>query len=256
MAMLATLEGLNETIYQAKTNAILSACLGACYQVGAIVRGCLGATIYQDWEPGLNAITDENERYLAGQKAYYRGIEAKTITEQGIRNGQFKNMEIYGGWFYPIQEFILMFNNSVIGYPELNDEEISTKTYYTFLATYPKPADYEKAAIYDKKINALREFINGKGWFGGIHKTELYQRVKGQGAAAAESASAAAQAYKKAMEQREIEAAEIAEKAAAEAMETEQISPQTETATETTAETKTSILPIALAAAAALAFLG
>ena len=256
MPMLATLEGINETIYQAKTNAILSACLGACYQVGAIVRGCLGASMIQDWQKGIDAITDENEKLLASQKDYFMGADAKTIYEQGIRNGQFKNTDVYGPWFYPIQVFEWMFKGTAHDYENLNDEEASTKTYYAFIANYPKPMDYEKAAIYDKKINTLREFIKGMGWFNGIKKTELMQSQKAQAAAAAEAASAAAKAYKAAMEQREREAAAIEAAAAADAASTAEIAPKTETTKETKEEAKTNILPIALAAAAALAFLG
>lgn len=254
MAMLATLEGIEQN-----RGGILSACLGACNAVSVTMRGCLGSSAIQNWDIGINAIKDDYERQLASQKAYFLGVDAPSIYEQGLRNGQAKNVDNYGGWFYPVQIFIEMFKRGVHDYPELTkDIEVSTKTYYAFIANYTKPLDYEKAVIYDKKLNALREFIAGMGWYDGIKKTELAQKQKAQAAAAAAAASEAAQAYKKAMEQREIEAAEIEAAAAADAIETAEILPETkQNLPQTESGGASSILPIlGIAAAAALAFMG
>lgn len=250
MAMLSTLEGLGN-----KRGGILAACLGACNAVGVTVRGCLGASMAQDWAPGIAAITDDIERNLASQPAYFLGVDAPNIVAMGIRNGQARNIDNYGGWFYPVQQFELMFRQKAHDYPELTDEEVSTLVYYGFVAQFPKPSDYEKAVVYDRKINTLREFINGKGWFAGIRKTEAEQTRTAQAQAASQAASEAAQAYKKAMEKRAEEAAAIAEQYTAEAEETAARSPETKQATETSKAA--SILPVlGLAAAAALAFMG
>lgn len=253
MAMLATLEGIEK-----KRGGILAACLGACNAVGVTVRGCLGASMAQDWAPGISAIKDESERNLASQPAYFLGVDAPNIVAMGIRNGQARNIDNYGGWFYPVQQFELMFRQKAHDYPELTDEEVSTLVYYGFVAQFPKPADYEKAVVYDKKINTLREFINGKGWFAGIRKTEAEQTRTAQAQAASQAASEAAQAYKKAMEKRAKEAAAIAEQYTAEAEETAQRLPQTkQNLPQTESGGGSSILPIlGIAAAAALAFMG
>ena len=253
MAMLATLEGIEKN-----RGGLLSACLGACNAVGVTVRGCLGASMAQDWAPGIAAIKDENERMLASQPAYFLGVDAPGIVAIGIRDGQSRNIDNYGGWFYPVQQFETMFRRKAHDYPELDDEQVSTLVYYEFLAQFPKPYDYERAVVYDMKIKALREFINGKGWYAGIRKTEAEQSRTGQAQAASQSASAASQAYKKAMEKRAQEAAAIEEQYTAEVEETAERLPETkQNLTKSETGSGSSILPIlGIAAAAALAFMG
>ena len=186
------------------------------------------------------------------------GVDAPGIVAMGIRDGQSRNIDNYGGWFYPVQQFETMFRRKAHDYPELNDEQVSTLVYYEFLAQFPKPYDYERAVVYDMKIKTLREFINGKGWYAGIRKTEAEQSRTGQAQAASASASEAAQAYKKAMEKRAQEAAAIEEQYKAEAEETGERLPETNKNLPKTEQTETSsILPIlGIAAAAALAFMG
>lgn len=286
MAFLATLEGLG--VPTRKNGGIFGACLGACDAVGATVAGCLGSSTDAFKESGLDrsaamtnlktaleplefAINNDPDVYNNWARGFYAVPQAgyielndgsklwDNVGKQLISWG-FADPKSYDvkKWFYPVQSFLVIWDNVYINNPTLNAEERAAIAYYNWLATYFEPRDTVGKNIYQYKLNTLKSFIAAAGFPSAVRKVEAEISRAGQAATAAKQASAAAAAYKAAMERQEKE---IAEAKAAQAKATNNID---ETGKgegngegNGTPEGGSSILPLlGLAAAAAVAFMG
>lgn len=283
MAFLATLEGLG--VPTKNNRGIFGACLGACDAVGATVAGCLGSSTDAFKESGLNrsaamtnlktaldplefAINNDPDVYNNWSRGFYAVPKAgyielndgsklwDNVGKQLISWG-FADPKSYDvkKWFYPIQSFLVIWDNVYINNPTLNAEERAAIAYYNWLATYFEPRDTVEKNIYQYKLNTLKSFIAAAGFPSAIRKVEAEISRSGQAATAAKQASAAAAAYKAAMERQEKE---IADAKAAQAKATQNI--EDETGNGGGGGTPTggsSLLPLlGLAAAAAVAFMG
>ena len=281
MALLATLEGLG--VPTRNNGGIFGACLGACDAVGDILSACLGEFEDDAFIPtGLNRSAamnslknsiDGNEWYINNDSGVFRTLRDRGRTPQpsyidakegkvwnfagrqliswGINPQTFKLKE----WFYPIQSFLVIWDNVYRNNPTLNAEERAAISYYNWLGTYFEPRDNTEKNIYQYKLNTLKSFIAAAGFPSAIRKVEAEQLRAGQAAQAAQSASAAAAAYKAAMERQEKE---IAEAKAAQEKAINNIEDDTGNGGGSgTPAGESSLLPLlGLAAAAAFAFMG
>lgn len=276
MAMLATLEGFEEK---------RGTFLGACEMVASTLRGCLGAIAGDAFAAsGLNrsaamqnikATLDPIEFNIANDaEIYNRWVDGyRTIPQPGYIefNDGSKTWDWVGRqllswgvdpstykvkkWFYPIQTFLIIWTDVFENYPTLNAEERAAIAYYNWLGEYFEPRDNVDKNIYWYKLNTLKSFIAGAGFPSAIKKVEAEQTRTAQAAQAAQSASAAAAAYKAAMERQEREEAKA--KAEQEKIQND-IQEETQTPSngggqDTTAGS--SLLPLAVAAAAIAALI-
>lgn len=287
MAFLATLEGLG--VPTKKNSGIFGACLGACDAVGATVAGCLGASTDAFKESGLDraaamnrlktaldplefAINNSPDVYNNWSRGFYAVPQAgyialndgsklwdnvgKQLISWGFADP--KSYEVKK-WFYPVQSFLVLWDNVYINNPTLNAEERAAIAYYNWLGTYFEPRDAAEKNIYQYKLNTLKSFIAAAGFPSAIRKVEGEISRAGQAAQAAQQASAAAAAYKSAMER---QAKEIAEAKAAQEKATNNIINETGKGEGNgegsgTPAAGSSLLPLlGLAAAAAVAFMG
>lgn len=269
--MLATLEGCGSS-----SGNILAACLDGCEMVGSTVRGCLGAidTIYDlKVDTEMASISNPYERdiskdFTAGKplrsgRVPQAGWLGKTSSGEKVWNYVGRENIALGleprrevkAWFYPVQTFLLVYEELYRLYPDINAEERAAIAFYNWLAKYAEPTTQPDAAIYQMKVATLKEFLNGLGYSSAWKKVEAEQSRAGQAAAAAAAASGAAAAYKQAMERKAAEAAAIdqEQKAAAATITNDGKTGNKEPET----KTGSNILPIlGIAAAAALAFMG
>lgn len=272
MAMLATLEGIENN-----RGTFLGACLGACEMVASTVRGCLGKVhkimdLLIDTD--MASISNIYERDIAKDLTIGNSLRAGIIpqaswlgkTKDGSKVWNYVGREniAFGldpsrevkAWFYPVQTFLIVYNELYNNYPDINAEERAALAYYNWLAKYFEPTTQPDANIYKIKVATLKEFLNGLGYSSAWKKVEAEQSRAGQAASAASAASAAAAAYKAAMEKKAAEAAAI-EAQATTAQEEIIKTVNKEKAPETETGSGSSILPIlGIAAAAALAFMG
>lgn len=269
--MLATLEGTENR------GTFLGACLGACEMVASTVRGCLGAInticdLKVDTE--MASISNPYERVIAKDLTVGRSLRAGIVPQaswlgktssgekswnyvgrENIALGLEPNREVKA-WFYPVQTFLVVYEELYRLYPDINAEERAAIAFYNWLAKYAEPTTQPDASIYQLKISTIKEFLNGLGYSSAWKKVEAEQSRAGQAAAAAAAASGAAAAYKAAMEKKAAEAAAIEAQATA-AQEEIIKTVNKEKAPETETGSVSSILPIlGIAAAAALAFMG
>jgi hypothetical protein len=272
MAMLATLEGIENN-----RGTFLGACLGACEMVASTVRGCLGAinTIYDlKVDTEMDSILNPYERDIAKDFTAGQALRAGRVpqagwigkTSSGEKSWNYVGRENISlgldpgrevkAWFYPVQTFLLVYEELYRLYPDINAEERAAIAYFNWLAKYAEPTTQPDAAIYQLKVATIKEFLNGLGYSSAWKKVEAEQSRGGQAAAAAAAASGAAAAYKAAMEKKAAEAAAIEAQATA-AQEEIIKTVNKEKAPETENGSGSSILPIlGIAAAAALAFMG
>lgn len=287
MAFLATLEGLG--VPTRKNGGIFGACLGACDAVGATVAGCLGSSTDAFKESGLDraaamnslktaldplefAINNSPDVYNNWRRGYYAVPQAgyielndgsklwdnvgKQLISWGFADP--KSYEVKK-WFYPIQSFLVLWDDVYINNPTLNAEERAAIAYYNWLGTYFEPRETAEKNIYQYKLNTLKAFIAAAGFPSTIRKVEGEISRAGQASQAAKQASAAAAAYKAAMKRQEKE---IAEAKAAQEKATNNIIDETgkdhgNGKGNGTPADGSSLLPLlGLAAAAAVAFMG
>lgn len=270
--MLATLEGIEQN-----RGTFLGACLGACEMVASTVRGCLGAIdkimdLLVDTE--MASISNPYERDIAKDLTAGKQLRAGIVpqaawlgkTSSGEKAWNYVGREniAFGlepsrevkAWFYPVQTFLIVYNELYNNYTYMNAEERAAIAYYNWLGKYFEPTTQPDANIYKLKVATLKEFLNGLGFSSAWKKVEAEQSRAGQAASAASAASAAAAAYKAAMEKKAAEAAAIEAQATAAQDEIIKTVNQ-EKAPETETGTGSSILPIlGIAAAAALALMG
>lgn len=259
MAMLATLEGIENN-----RGTFLGACLGACEMVASTVRGCLGAIAQKkifkssdnfyipdlNYTTGFNAITSDVERKIAqemGVNAAAFGASA-SIVSYGLQD--VINKVTVNTWLLPVQNFLNYLWQTLINYPDLTMQGAAAKAYFAWLANNPKPDDYRLQTAWDAKVNALNEFLAGMGWWDGVMKARAEESRGKQGAVAQAQASEAAKAYAEAMRKKAEQEKQVADEYKEMQQQTKQNLPKSET------ETGSSLLPLALAAAAALAFMG
>lgn len=282
MAFLATLEGLG--VPARKGGGIFGACLGACDAVGATVAGCLGSSTDAFVQSGLDrasamkslktaldplefAVNNIPDVYNNWRRGYYAVPQAgyielndgsklwdnvgKQLISWGFADP--KSYEVKK-WFYPVQSFLVLWDDVYINNPTLNAEERAAIAYYNWLGTYFEPRDAVGKNIYQYKLNTLKSFIAAAGFPSAIRKVEAEINRAGQAAQAAQQASAAAAAYKAAMERQEKE---IAEAKAAQEKATNNINETGKGEGNGTPAAGSNLLPLlGLAAAAAVAFMG
>ena len=263
MAILSTLEGYGKQ-YGRKPS-ILEGLFGAC---GSVFNSCtmagaalLGAVAEKkifgsknnfwipdlDYTLGFNAIKDEFEReYVAKSKDASIPV-ALSWANYGVEDLKYK-VPLYT-WLLPVQGFLNDLWKTLTQYPELDLQGAAAKAYFQFLAGNPKPQNYRLQTMYDSKINALNEFLQGMGWYTGIMKVRAEEARERSGAAAQASASEQAKAYKEAMERRAAEEAEVKQ-----VYEAAQEETQANIKAATTTTSGPGILPAILAAAAAFLF--
>lgn len=279
MATLATLEGIEQ-----KRGGIFNACMGACEMVASTVRGCLGSEtdafkdtgldraaamenlknvleplefainsspdVYNKWKRGLSSVPQAGYLELNDGSKLWDNV-GKQLLSWGFTDPKSYDVK---KWFYPIQSFLVIWDDVYKNNPTLNAEERAAIAYYNWLGTYFEPRDVAGKNIYQYKLNTLKSFIAAAGFPSAIRKVEGEISRAGQAAQAAKQASAAAAAYKAAMERQEKE---IAEAKAAQEKATNNIDESGNGGGSGTPAAGSSILPIlGIAAAAALAFMG
>lgn len=282
MAFLATLEGLGVPTRQG--GGIFGACLGACDAVGSTVYGCLGSStdafketgldraaameslkkVLEPLEFAINSSPDVYNRWIRGlssvpQAGYFESNDGTKIWDnvgKQLISWGFADPKSYDvkKWFYPIQSYLVIWDDVFKNNPTLNAEERAAIAYYNWLGTYFEPRDAAGKNIYQYKLNTLKSFIAAAGFPSAIRKVEAEISRAGQAAQAAQQASAAAAAYKAAMERQEKE---IAEAKAAQEKAANNINETGNGGGSGTPAGGSSLLPVlGLAAAAAVAFMG
>lgn len=276
MYMLSTLEGLKPV------SGFGAAVLGACAAVGDVLSACLGEFEGDGFAPtGLNRAAtmnalknyvDGNEWYINNDSGVYNSIARGYNTPQprymDAKEGKVWsyagrqliswgiNPETYKvkNWFYPVQSFLAIWANVYENDPNLSPEERAAIAYYQWRATYFEPRNEIDRNIYLYKLNTLKAFLACAGLQAGVNKVEAEEARIGAAAQAAQQASAAAAAYKAAMERQEREAAEAAAAAAKAASNIQDETGKTDEGGKVSSAS--SLIPLAVAAAAALSFMG
>lgn len=277
MAMLSTLEGCKPV------SGFGAAVLGACAAVGDVLSACLGEFEDDGLAPtGLNRAAamhslknyvDGNEWYINNDSGVFNQIvrgynvpqPSYLESKDGQRTWSFAgrqliswgiNPETYKvkAWFYPVQSFLAIWDNVYRNEPNFTPEERAAIAYYRWLATYFEPTNELDKNIYRYKLSTLKSFLACAGLQAGVRKVEAEEARSGAAAQAAQQASEAAAAYKAAMERQERQAAEAAADAAKAASNIQDETGKQNNVVD--ASNSSVLIPLAVAAAAALSFMG
>lgn len=276
MYMLSTLEGCKPV------SGFGAAVLGACAAVGYTAGACLGeqkedSLLITGLNRGaameaLKNYVDGNEWYINNDSGVFQDIaKGYKVPQPSYLNTNEGKLWSYAGrqliswglnpetykvktWFYPIQSFLVIWWNVYNNDPNLTAEERAAIAYYQWRATYFEPRNEIDRNIYLYKLNTLKMFLACAGLQAGVKKVEAEEARIGAAAQAAQQASAAAAAYKAAMERQEREAAEAAAAAKKAASNIQDETGKTDEGGKVSSAS--SLIPLAVAAAAALSFMG